>query len=181
MTKILSLLLLLLFNLVSIFKTNDLNDPTKIETEELIKFFFSSANKFENVLNHPIDLFVPKFDFQNPLKYQAKNYDKITEHLISPPKSQVNMKDLFIFPENIINDSENNFKIELLNNLIRKEINMDESRYGTQYNIFGFPNSLIFQNIRPKLLEHDHTTIKNFNELGDIIAFEPKTLNIIDK
>lgn len=147
--------------------------------EALIKEYKSILH--QSFLEKPIDLFLPKYDMQRPHKFRKTSHKKIMKHLSDYKRRTENLKDLFVFPEEEIEENESNYKKEVLDALIKREVNIDDTKFSQHYTIFGFPNSKAFQNEIPKLLENEHSQIKNFADLGDVVTFEPKQLNLIEK
>src|SRR5690606_17261277 len=96
-----------------------------------------------------------------------------------------NPKDTFIFPDDITEEHENNYKKEILDALIKKEVSMEEVKFNSNYDIYGFPDAKKFENDHPepKIInfEDPKVQIKNFAEISEFITCEPRDLQINDK
>lgn len=134
-----------------------------------------------SIFDRHIDFLLPKWDFQRPDKFKKEKYNKITRYVSDYKKKNENLKDVFVFPEDIIEESENFYKKEVLEALIKKEVNIEDTKYNLNHEIFGFPDSRTFRNALPKFIPNENVEIKNFSEMGDLISFEPKLLQINDK
>jgi len=136
-------------------------------------------SKHQSFLDKNLDFFITKHDYMNP-KQTPFRYKEIRRFLRERETIQENKADLFIMPNEIIEEEEEKFKKEILNNVIKKEVNIDEYKINENADIFGFPDSRLYENHPVKLLK-GNTKIRTFADFPYKITFEPKTLEIVDK
>ena len=136
--------------------------------------------KYQNLIDLNLDFFITKHDYLNSMPISSKN-QVIKEFLKESDTSEENKSDIFIFPSEIIFEEEEKYKTEILNNVIKKEVNIDEYKLNENADIYGFPDSKKYHNHPIKLLNNNNIKIKNFSEFPSKIIFEPKTLDIINK
>lgn len=152
------------------------------EEIQRIKDMYKTNTSQPSITERNIELFLPKFDFQRPEKFRKEAYNKIYRHASKKPEA---LKDTFIFPENIIEENESQRRREILDSLIKKEVSMEDFSYGENYEIYGFPDAKRFENSghEPKYvnLQDRNIKIRNFEEISQIISFEPKELKINEK
>ena len=135
--------------------------------------------KHQSFLDKNLDFFITKYDYTNP-KQTPFRYKMIKRFLKERVSMQENKPDLFIFPKELIEEEEEKFKKELLNNVIKKEVNIDDYKLNENADVFGFPDSRLYENHPVKLLK-GNTKIRTFADFPYKITFEPKTLDIVDK
>ena len=139
-----------------------------------------SEMKNPSFLDKILDFYITKHDFINPAPLPFK-YKTIRQFMKRRQISQENKADIFIFPPEVILEEEEKYRKEILSNVIKKEVNIDEYKLNENADIYGFPESKIYQNHPIKLLKTGSNKIKNFSEFPGKIMFEPKSLDIIDK
>lgn len=128
-----------------------------------------------------IEFFVPKYDFQRPYKFQKKGYHDLYRSLNNSENyMSENLADVFIFSESHLKDTDNYYRNEILDNIIKKEVNIEDVRLSSDNDIYGFPDAKSFDE-SPKLIKDDDVHIKNYSEMGLNLIFTPNSLAINDK
>ena len=136
--------------------------------------------KYQSFLDKNLDFYITKHDFINPLSTQSK-YKAIKSFLKDNQTNHENKADIFIFPPDIIFVEEEKYRKEILNNIIKKEVNIEDYKLNENSDVYLFPEFRMYENHPIKLLKNSNTKIKNFSEFSSKITFEPKTIDIIDK
>jgi len=138
---------------------------------------------YKSFFDNEIDFYIPKYDFQRPYKFQKKGYQDIYRYLNSDSDKNKNFDiphDIFIFSDDHIKDSDNFYKTEILDNIIKREVNIEDVRLTSDNVVFGYPDAKFFDE-SPKLIKDDDVVIKNFADMGVNLAFTPNNLVINDK
>ena len=152
----------------------------KIKSYEKDLRELDSLKNLNELLENPIELFLPKYDFHKPDKFKSDSYNKVSKYLNEYKRRNDNLKDIYIVTDDIIEENEEKYKRKLIDELIKKEVNLEDSKFDDKYIVYGFPDSLAFDSYKPRLI-NEESEIKNFDDLGYFITFEPKSLNIIEK
>ena len=132
--------------------------------------------------NNDVDFFIPKYDFQRPYKYQKKSYQDLYNNLNSnsTTKETEVMSDVFIFSDAHLKETDNFYKTEILDNIIKREVNIEDVKLTSDNDVFGYPDSKYFDE-SSKIIKDDDVKIKNFSEMGVSLSFNPNNLVINDK
>jgi hypothetical protein len=125
-----------------------------------------------------IDLYLPKYDFQRPHKIK-ESYSKISKYLNDEKKKNENLKDLYIVPEEDIIEDDEGYKKRVVSELIKKEVNMDETKFGVDYEYYLYPGV--------EVPSDDYRFVPNgaeiipYFEVEDGIEFHPPRIELNDK
>jgi hypothetical protein len=152
----------------------------RADTENKKPFSNDSKVKYDKILTEvAIDLYLPKYDFNKPEKIKD-SYTKIHRYINEDKKKNENLRDLFVVPEENILDDEFEYKRRIISELIKKEVNMDETKFKKGLKYYAYPHVSEFENLEFKLLPND-VEILSYSNFDDGIEFEPRVIELPEK
>jgi hypothetical protein len=142
------------------------------------KVFSDTKSKHDKILTEAaIDLYLPKYNFQSP---QKDTYSKIYRYLNDEKKKSENLRNLFIIPDENILEDDKEYKKRIIAELIKKEVNMDETKFEKELSFYGYPSTREFNNLEFKLLPED-IEVGSYYDVEDGIQFDPQSIRLADK